>query len=75
MPFTLVPSRDGADEIYLEVATGVTLFLLVGRYLEARARRASGAAMRALLSLGAKDVAVLRDGTRGAGAGHRAAGG
>jgi P-type Cu+ transporter len=53
----------GSDEIYLEVATGVTLFLLVGRYLEARARRASGAAMRALLSLGAKDVAVLRDGT------------
>jgi Cu+-exporting ATPase len=51
------------DEIYLEVATGVTLFLLIGRYLEARARRASGAAMRALLSLGAKDVAVLRDGT------------
>jgi Cu+-exporting ATPase len=64
MPFTLVPSRgDGADEIYLEVAAGVTLFLLVGRYLEARARRASGAAMRALLSLGAKDVAVLRDDT------------
>ncbi|MDQ1599958.1 MAG: P-type Cu+ transporter [Actinomycetota bacterium] len=52
-----------ADQIYLEVATGVTLFLLVGRYLEARARRASGAAMRALMSLGAKDVAVLRDGT------------
>ncbi|HVC72870.1 MAG TPA: heavy metal translocating P-type ATPase, partial [Mycobacteriales bacterium] len=64
MPFTLVPARgDGADEIYLEVATGVTLFLLVGRYLEARARRASGAAMRALLSLGAKDVAVLRSDT------------
>jgi P-type Cu+ transporter len=64
MPFTLVPARgSGADEIYLEVASGVTLFLLVGRYLEARARRASGAAMRALLSLGAKDVAVLRDGT------------
>jgi Cu+-exporting ATPase len=64
MSFTVMPSRgQGADEIYLEVATGVTLFLLVGRYLEARARRASGAAMRALLSLGAKDVAVLRDGT------------
>ncbi len=63
MPFTLIPSRgSGADEIYLEVAAGVTLFLLVGRYLEARARRQSGAALRALLSMGAKDVAVLRDG-------------
>ncbi len=63
MPFTLVPSRgSGAAEIYLEVASGVTLFLLIGRYLEARARRRSGAALRALLSMGAKDVAVLRDG-------------
>ena len=63
MPFALVPSRgSGADEIYLEVASGVTLFLLVGRYLEARARRRSGAALRALLSMGAKDVAVLNDG-------------
>ena len=63
MPFTLVPARgSGADEIYLEVATGVTLFLLLGRYLEARARRRSGSALRALLSMGAKDVAVLRDG-------------
>ncbi len=64
MSFTLVPSRgSGADEIYLEVASGVTLFLLLGRYLEARARRRSGAALRALLSMGAKDVAVLRDGS------------
>jgi Cu+-exporting ATPase len=63
MPFTLVPSRgSGADEIYLEVAAGVTLFILAGRYFEARAKRRSGAALRALLSLGAKDVAVLRDG-------------
>ncbi len=63
MPFTLVPSRgSGAAEIYLEVASGVTLFLLIGRYLEARARRRSGAALRSLLSMGAKDVAVLRDG-------------
>ena len=63
MPFTLVPSRgSGADEIYLEVASGVTLFLLLGRWLEARAKRSSGAALRALLSMGAKDVAVLRDG-------------
>jgi Cu+-exporting ATPase len=53
----------GSGDIYLEVATGVTLFLLIGRYLEARARRASGAAMRALLSMGAKDATVLRDGT------------
>ena len=52
----------GGGEIYLEVAAGVTVFLLLGRYLEARARRRSGAALRALLSLGAKDVAVLRDG-------------
>ncbi|MEO7981525.1 MAG: heavy metal translocating P-type ATPase [Sporichthyaceae bacterium] len=63
MPFTLVPSSgSGAAEIYLEVASGVTLFLLIGRYLEARARRRSGAALRSLLSMGAKDVAVLRDG-------------
>ena len=51
---------DGADNIYLEAAAGVTAFLLAGRYAEARAKRASGAALRALLELGAKDVAVLR---------------
>ena len=63
MPFTLVPSRaSGADEIYLEVASGVTVLILAGRYLEARAKRRSGAALRALLSLGAKDVALLVDG-------------
>ena len=63
MPFTLVPSRgSGADEIYLEVASGVTLFLLTGRWLEARAKRSSGAALHALLAMGAKDVAVLRGG-------------
>jgi Cu+-exporting ATPase len=63
MPFTLVPSRgSGAEEIYLEVASGVTTFILAGRYFEARAKRRSGAALRALLSLGAKDVAVLRAG-------------
>ena len=49
-------------EVYFEVATAVTTFILLGRYLEARAKRRSGAAMRALLRLGAKDVAVLRDG-------------
>ncbi|WP_371407053.1 heavy metal translocating P-type ATPase [Kribbella sp. NBC_00662] len=63
MPFTLIPSRgSGAEEIYLEVATAVTTFILAGRYFEARAKRRSGAALRALLELGAKDVAVLRNG-------------
>ena len=52
----------GDSQIYLEVAAGVTLFILAGRYFEARAKRRSGAALRALLELGAKDVAVLRDG-------------
>ncbi|MGQ0847195.1 MAG: heavy metal translocating P-type ATPase [Sporichthyaceae bacterium] len=62
--FHLVPQgHPGNHEIYLEVACAVTLFVLTGRFLEARARRASGAALRALLDLGAKDVAVLRDGT------------
>jgi P-type Cu+ transporter len=53
----------GASALYLEVAAGVTVFILAGRYLEARAKRRSGAALRALLELGAKDVAVLRAGT------------
>jgi Cu+-exporting ATPase len=52
----------GHDELYLEVAAGVTTFLLLGRYFEARAKRRSGAALEALLSLGAKDVALLEDG-------------
>ena len=52
----------GASTLYLEVAAGVTTFILAGRYAEARAKRRSGAALRALLELGAKDVAVLRDG-------------
>ena len=52
----------GADQIYLEVAAAVTVFILAGRYFEARAKKRSGAALRALLDLGAKDVAVLRDG-------------
>ena len=61
MPFTLVPSQgDGSGEIYLEVATGVTTFILAGRYLEALATRRAGSALRALLQLGAKEVAVLR---------------
>ena len=55
-----VDRSDGAGNIYLEVAAGVTTFILAGRYFEARAKRRSGAALRALLELGAKDVAVLR---------------
>ena len=63
MSFDLTLQRSaGSDEIYLEVAAGVTVFILAGRYLEARAKRSSGAALRALLDLGAKDVAALRDG-------------
>ena len=49
----------GADSIYLEVAAGVTVFVLAGRYFEARARSQAGGALRALASLGAKDVAVI----------------
>ncbi|WP_055692503.1 copper-translocating P-type ATPase, partial [Streptomyces prasinus] len=61
-PFEWSVSRaDGASMIYLEVAAGVTVFLLLGRYLEARSKRRAGAALRALMELGAKDVAVLRD--------------
>ena len=67
-PFELTIARtDGAGNIYLEVAAGVTTFILAGRYFEARAKRASGAALRALLELGAKDVAVLRDGAESSG--------
>ncbi|KKC03978.1 heavy metal translocating P-type ATPase [Mycobacterium nebraskense] len=58
---TVRPS-DAAGNIYLEVAAGVTLFVLAGRYFEKRSKRTAGAALRALLQLGAKDVAVLRDG-------------
>ncbi|WP_433389435.1 heavy metal translocating P-type ATPase [Micromonospora sp. KLBMP9576] len=63
-PFTLAIDRtDGAGNIYLEAAAGVTVFILAGRYFEARAKRTAGAALRALLELGARDVAVLRGGT------------
>jgi len=55
-------SGDGSAQIYLEVASAVVVFLLAGRYLELRAKRRSGAALKALLDLGAKDVAVVRDG-------------
>ncbi|MFH9940058.1 heavy metal translocating P-type ATPase [Streptomyces murinus] len=61
--FRLTVSRmDGASTIYLEVASGVIALILLGRYLEARSKRRAGAALKALLELGAKDVAVLRDG-------------
>ncbi|WP_119726448.1 heavy metal translocating P-type ATPase [Thermomonospora amylolytica] len=53
---------DGSMNIYLEAAAGVTMFILAGRYFEARSKRRAGAALRALLELGAKDVSVLRDG-------------
>jgi Cu+-exporting ATPase len=53
---------EGDGQVYLEVAAGVTTFLLTGRFLEARAKRRSGAALQALLELGAKDATVLRDG-------------
>ena len=63
MTFSLEVSRgDAASQLYLEVASAVTVFMLAGRYAEARAKRRSGAALRALLDLGAKDVAVVRDG-------------
>ena len=61
-PFELTIQRgDGAANIYLEAAAGVTTFILLGRWLEERAKRQSGAALRALAVLGARDVAVLRD--------------
>ncbi|MFN2517473.1 MAG: heavy metal translocating P-type ATPase [Jatrophihabitantaceae bacterium] len=55
-------SGSGTGDIYLEVASAIVVFLLAGRYFEARAKRRSGAALRALLDLGAKDVAVVRAG-------------
>jgi Cu+-exporting ATPase len=66
MQFELLPSvgADGADQIYLETAAIVTTFILAGRFFEARAKRRAGAALKALLEMGAKDVAVLgADGT------------
>src|SRR5690348_12106326 len=61
-PFSFAIGRtDGASAIYLEAAAGVTTFILAGRYFEARSKRRAGSALRALLELGAKDVAVLRD--------------
>ncbi|MFF2348473.1 heavy metal translocating P-type ATPase [Kitasatospora sp. NPDC058115] len=59
--FTIARS-DGSSNIYLEAAAGVTAFILAGRYFEARSKRTAGAALKALLQLGAKDVTVLRGG-------------
>jgi Cu+-exporting ATPase len=59
--FALAPS-DGAANIYLEVGAGVTMFILAGRYFEKRSKKQAGAALRALLELGAKEVSVLRGG-------------
>ncbi|MER5894178.1 heavy metal translocating P-type ATPase [Streptomyces sp. NPDC001876] len=58
-----VSRSDPASTIYLEVASGVIGFILLGRYLEARSKRAAGSALRALMHLGAKDATVLRGGT------------
>ncbi|WP_441349384.1 heavy metal translocating P-type ATPase [Streptomyces sp. CS227] len=61
--FDLTASRaDASSMIYLEVAAGVVTFLLLGRWLEARAKRRAGAALRALLALGAREATVVRDG-------------
>ncbi|MEU5953922.1 heavy metal translocating P-type ATPase [Streptomyces sp. NPDC047525] len=57
-----VSRADASSTLYLEVAAGVITFILLGRWLEARAKRKAGSALRALLELGAKDAAVLRDG-------------
>ncbi|WP_228974029.1 cation-translocating P-type ATPase [Streptomyces sp. DH12] len=59
MPFTLLPSASaGVAHIYLEAAVAVPLFVLTGRYLEARAKRGTGAALRSLAELAAKEVSV-----------------
>lgn len=60
-PFDLTIARmDGSANIYLEAAAGVTTFILAGRYFEARAKRQAGAALRALLEMGAREVTVRR---------------
>ena len=62
MPFEWTAPASGEPMIYLEVASGVTTLILLGRYLEARAKARSGAALEALLTLSAKDVEVIRSG-------------
>ncbi len=63
MTLSLLADDAGGAHVYLEVAAAVTTFILAGRYFESRAKRSSGAALRALLDMGAKDVAILRDGS------------
>ncbi|WP_373559622.1 heavy metal translocating P-type ATPase [Streptomyces sp. TLI_55] len=65
MPLSLLPSAadDGVAHLYLEAAVGVPLFVLAGRFLETRARHGTGAALRSLARLAAKDVAVREGGT------------
>ena len=59
MSFDLIPEQGaGSSEIYLETAAVVTTFILAGRYFEARAKRRAGAALTALLELGAKEVSL-----------------
>lgn len=63
--FTIGRHSDGLGNIYLEAAAGVTTFILAGRYLEATSKRQAGAALRALMELGAKTVSVIRHGPQG----------
>ncbi|AUY54165.1 heavy metal translocating P-type ATPase [Streptomyces sp. CB01881] len=70
-PFSLsVGATDASSTLYLETAAGVTVLILLGRYLEARSKRRAGAALHALLDLGAKDVSVLQEDTGGGGSGR-----
>ena len=62
MEMHLLPSGSTMDEIYLETAAVVISFLLLGRWFETKAKGQSSAALKALLDMGAKDAAVLRDG-------------
>lgn len=57
-----IGTSDGLGNIYFEVAAGVITFILMGRYFEKRSKRRAGTALKALMEMGAKDVAVLRDG-------------
>ena len=60
--FVVITGSTGHGHVYFEVAAAVTVFLLAGRYAEAKAKRSAGSALRALLSLGAKEATVVRDG-------------
>ena len=60
--FTLRPGGHAAEMIYFEAAAGVTTFILLGRWIEARSKKEAGAAIKALLQLGASDATVLEEG-------------